>query len=124
MRFQGDGFLEMMDRLAEKAAPYEKAGIGAMRLGAFGVAFERTLIAGDRLIVLSLHLQNRAETGMSAGKSRIAFQCLPVACRCRVLLALRVKNIADAAMCPGAVRLEPQRFLETSNRLVVAAAAA
>src|SRR5207249_3968289 len=36
----------------------------------------------------------------------------------------RVKNIADAAMCPGAVRLEPQRFFETSNRLVVAAAAA
>src|SRR5438552_18349296 len=61
---------------------------------------------------------------MSAGKLRIAFQRLPVARRGRILLALRVKNIADAAMCPGAVRLEPQRFLETSNRLVVQAAAA
>ncbi len=35
-----------------------------------------------------------------------------------------MKNIADAAMCPGAARLKPQRFLETSNRLVVATAAA
>src|SRR5258708_4934706 len=60
MRLQGNRFLEMMDRLAEKTTPYEQAGIGTMRLGAFWVTLQSPLIAENCLVVLSLRLQNRA----------------------------------------------------------------
>src|SRR5260221_9185691 len=121
MRVQRDRFLEMVDRRAEKPAPYEQAGIGTVRLGAFWVALQCALIAEDGLVVLPLHLQNRAEAGMGAGRFRVAFQRLPVACRGRVLLSLRMGDVADAAMRPAVVRLKPQHFLETTHRLVVPA---